>query len=206
MSLRAALLVAITVFVVTLLARLPARAVVSLLPANVSCEAPGGTIWHGSCGQLRGGPLTLNGISWTVHPGALLSLHLSAEVSSSDARAAGHASIDLSPNQQLDIHSLSAQLDLHGGLAVLPRGLEGSWYKPTWWRSAATRPVARAGGLDTRVLQRCATRWASQADLGSFELQFAPAPQAAPIDGQLRDLGWTPIGQRPTATPAWWRL
>ncbi|HLK71038.1 MAG TPA: hypothetical protein VKT19_03730, partial [Steroidobacteraceae bacterium] len=41
------------VFVATLLARLPARVLLPLLPPGISCQQPTGTVWHGGCAQLQ---------------------------------------------------------------------------------------------------------------------------------------------------------
>jgi len=186
MSTRAALVLAIVVFVATLVVRWPARALTPWLPAGVSCDGAAGTVWHGSCVQLRRGHNTLAGVSWTLHPGALLRLRLSADVASADPRASGRARVQLARDGQLQISDLSAQLPLQGGLNLLPRGLAGTV------RFAFTRAQLQHGQLTAltgtvRVLQ---LRAASQSGgLGSYELKFPPAANGAAIRGQLRDLG-----------------
>jgi len=186
MSTRAALVLAIVVFVVTLLVRWPARALTPLLPAGISCDGAAGTVWHGSCARVHGGHTTLADVSWTLHPAALLRLRLSADVASADPRASGRARVQLSRGGELQISALSAQLPLQGGLSLLPRGLSGTLL------FALARAQLRHGELteltgSVRVLQ---LRSASQsAELGSFELQFPPAAKGAAIQGQLRDLG-----------------
>jgi hypothetical protein len=186
MSIRSALVVAILAFLATVLVRAPARVLAALLPAGVSCEGAAGTLWQGSCGQLRSGRTTLSGIYWTLHPAALLRLSVSADLRSDDPRAAGSARVVLGRGDNLQISALSAQLPLQGGLALLPRGLTGTL------QLALSSAHIQHGELtaltgSVRVLQM---RSESQsADLGSFELQFPPAAPGGPIQGQLRDLG-----------------
>jgi general secretion pathway protein N len=186
MSIRSALLLAVVVFVVTLLARLPAAALVPLLPAGVSCQMPGGTVWHGSCAQLRDGSFDLSGFSWRLHPGPLLQLRLSAELTSDDPRVAGHTQVEITRDGQIRLQGLSAQLPLQGGLALFPRGLAGTVQIAVDAAQLQHEQLLALQG-SIRVLQ---LRSESQsADLGSFELVFPPAPPGSPIEGQLRDLG-----------------
>lgn len=187
MSTARALLLAALVFLVTLLARLPARLLLPLLPAGTSCQAPTGTVWHGACGELRVPRLSLMAISWVVHPAALLRLQLAADVASDDPRAVARAAVVLSHGGRMQLHDVNAQLPLQNGLpGVFPSGLSGQLQVAI---DAATLQRGQLLALQgsVRVLQ---LRSESQAaDLGSFELLFPAAPEGAPIDGQLRDLG-----------------
>lgn len=186
MSIRSALLLAIVVFVVTLVARLPATALVPLLPAGVSCQTPAGTVWHGSCGQLHDGTMSLSGFSWKLHPAGLLRLRLSAELTSDDPRAQGHTQVQISRDGLIQLQGLSAQLPLQNGLAVFPRGLAGTvQIAVDGAQLQHAQLLALRGSI--RVLQLRSED--QSADLGSFELLFPPAPAGAPIEGQLHDLG-----------------
>jgi hypothetical protein len=186
MTTRAALLIAILVFVITVLVRLPARTLLPLLPPQVSCETPSGTVWHGACAQLRSGTVSLSGFTWHVQPAQLLRGGLQAELVSTDPKASGQAIVTLSAHQQVDVHQLTAQLPLRNGLSVLPHDLSGTV------QVSVDRAQLRHGQLlalqgFVRVLQ---LRSESQAaDLGSFELRFPPAAPGDPIQGQLQDLG-----------------
>jgi hypothetical protein len=187
MSTSRALLLAGIVFIVTLLARLPARALLPLLPAGTSCQTPTGTVWQGSCSELHVPRVALMDVSWTVHPAALLGLRLSADVASDDPRAVVRAAVTLSRGARLQLRAVTAQLPLQGGLpGIFPSGLSGQVQVAI---DSATldhnQLIALQGSV--RVLQ---LRSESQAaDLGSFELLFPPAAQGDPIDGRLRDLG-----------------
>ena len=187
MSTTRALLLAVLVFVATLLARLPARVLLPLLPAGISCEAPSGTVWRGACGELRVPKLSLMAISWVVHPAALLRLQLSANVASDDPRAVARAAVVLSHGERMQLRDVNAQLPLQNGLpGVFPSGLSGQLQVAIDAATFAQGQLLALQGA-VRVLQ---LRSESQAaDLGSFELLFPAAPAGTPIDGQLRDLG-----------------
>jgi general secretion pathway protein N len=185
MALRAALILVAITFLVTLLMRLPARTLLPLLPANVSCAAPTGTVWSGACGQLHVGGLALSGLSWALHPAALLRLHLMADLASPDPQASGHAQVDLARNGNLAITALAATVALPGDAAVVPAGVSGSMQLAIdSARVEDRRLVALQGTID--LLQIHIDN--PQADVGSFELQFGPPTQPPIMVAQLRDL------------------
>lgn len=186
MSTRSALLLAVIVFLATLLARLPARLLVPLLPAEVACDMPSGTVWHGACAQLHAPGLTLNAVSWTLHPSALLGLRLSADLTSDDPHAQGHAGIELSRGGLIRVQALAAQLPLQDGLKLFPRGLAGTVQVAVSLASVRHGELTALQG-SVRVVQLRSN--SQSADLGSFELQFPAASAGSPIVGQLRDLG-----------------
>jgi hypothetical protein len=185
MSLRAMLILAAVVFVITLLVRLPARALLPLLPAGVSCAAPAGTLWSGSCEQLRLGTVGVSGLSWALHPAALLRLRLAADLSSQDPQANGHAQVELARNANLDIARLAANVALPGNLGLVPAGTSGTLQLAI--DSARIQDghlIALLGKIDMQSIHIDNPA----ADLGNFELQFAPPNQGAAMVGQLRDL------------------
>lgn len=186
MSIRSALLLAIVVFVITLVARLPATALVPLLPAGVSCQTPAGTVWKGSCAQLHDGAVSLDGFSWRLHPAELLRLRLSAELRSDDPRVQGHTNVQITRDGLIRLQGLSAQLPLQNGLALFPRGLAGTLQIAIEGAQLQHEQLLALQG-SIRVLQLRSED--QSADLGSFELLFPPAPAGAPIEGQLHDLG-----------------
>jgi Type II secretion system (T2SS), protein N len=172
-------------FLVTLLTRLPARALLPLLPAEVSCAAPSGTVWSGACGQLRVGEASVSGLSWKLHPGALLHLRLAADLASSDPDADGHAQVQLARDGNLAITALAANVALPGDVAVIPPGISGSMRLAIdSARIEGRHLVALLGTID--LLQIHVDD--PQADLGSFELRFVPPTQPLVMLAQLRDL------------------
>ena len=189
---RAALILLGVVFLATVIVRLPPRALLWALPADVACEAPGGTIWSGSCGELRVDAVTLQGLSWQLHPGALLHLRLAADLTSDDPAASGHAQVELARGGEVSIAALRAQVALPGHVGLVAPGTSGTL-------QLAIDSARIAGGHLTALQGRSVLqqlRLANPpADLGSFELLFAPPVAGAQLPGvagamlgQLRDL------------------
>jgi hypothetical protein len=181
MSLRLALSLAILVFLITLLTRLPARAAAALLPASVACEQPQGTLWRGSCAQLQTRSLTLANVSWTLHPSALLHATLSADLSSADPRLSGQGQVELERGGILVARALRVRLPLQGGLSQIPPGFEGTI-------EADVASVRLANGLLDELVgtvRALALKSDLLGELGSFELRF---PEDGSMLGQLHDL------------------
>jgi hypothetical protein len=177
------------VFVITLVARLPARILSALLPADVACDAPAGTVWIGSCGELRAGGVAIADVSWRVQPAALLHLQLGADLASQDREAHGHAQARLAPGGDVQISALAATLTLPGKLGLIPAGASGNVQLAIdSARLQGGHLVAVQGSITLQQLHIANPA----TDLGSFELQFAPPNPDAAIDaaivGQLRDL------------------
>jgi hypothetical protein len=183
--LRSALILAVVVFFVTLLVRLPARTLLMLLPADVACTAPSGTAWRGSCEQLRVGALAVSGLSWTLHPAALLRLRVAGDLASQDPSANGHAQLELALNGDLAINAVAANLAMPSGSGLFPAGTSGSLQLAIdSARIEGGHLIAVQGKIDLQQLHI----ENPSADLGSFELQFAPPDQSTAMVGQLRDL------------------
>jgi hypothetical protein len=181
MSIRLALSLAILVFLVTLLARFPARAGAGLLPSTVVCDQPQGTLWRGSCTHLQTRALTLADVSWTLHPSALLHATLSADVSSADPRLSGQGQVELDRSGVLVARALQVHLPLRGGLSQIPPGFDGTI------EADVTSVRLNNGMLDELVGTVRALQLHSDllGELGSFELRF---PEDGSMLGQLRDL------------------
>jgi hypothetical protein len=183
--LRAALILVIVAFIATVLVRLPARALLLMLPADVACEAPDGTVWRGSCGRLRMGAIAVSGLSWRLHPATLLRLRLCADLASEDPAARGHARVELAPDGAIAISAMAASFALPGGAGLVPPGVSGTLQLAIdSARIADAHLVAVQGSVELQQLHI----ENPAADLGGFALQFAPPNQSAAIVGQLRDL------------------
>lgn len=190
MGLKSALSLAVALFALTVLARLPAGVVATLLTPTLLCESPSGTIWGGSCGVLRSGALTLSDVHWTTRPAGLLRARLILDLVSLDPRASGQTRLTAHINGELEIEGLQARLPLENGLSLFPPGWSGSL------ELAIERAAVRHGQLSAlqgraRLLQLRSVQ--PSADLGSIELDVpAPAGDASggtrPIVGALRDI------------------
>jgi hypothetical protein len=175
----------VVVFLITLLVRLPARALLMLLPSDVTCAEPGGTIWSGSCGELRAGAFAASGLTWTLHPAALLRLHAAADLASPDPRASGQAQVELALNGDVAITALQADLAIPVGVGIFPAGSSGRVQLAVdSARIEGGHLVALQGKVELQQLHIANP----PADLGSFELRFAPPGQGTAMVGELRDL------------------
>jgi len=184
--LRTALILAVAVFLVTLLVRLPAQLLLPLLPAEVTCAAPAGTIWRGRCEQLRVGTWSVGQLSWSLHPVALLRLRVAADVASQDPAVRAQAQLELARNGDLMISALAATIAVPGGSGPVAAGASGTLLLAIdSARVQRGHLVAVQGKVDLQQLRI----ENPAADLGSFELKFAPANESGPIMGQLSDTG-----------------
>jgi general secretion pathway protein N len=173
------------VFAITLLVRLPARVLVSLLPPDVTCAAPSGTVWSGSCGQLRAGVITIAGLSWRLRPAALLHGRIGAAVASQDPAANGHAQLEFKTNGDASVTALAANLAMPRDSGLVPVGSSGTLQLAIdSARIEGGQLVAVQGTIDLRQLHI----ENPAADLGSFELQFPASNQDAAIVGLLHEL------------------
>jgi hypothetical protein len=184
MSFRTGILLAALIFITTLAVRLPARLLVSSLPPDVSCEDPGGTVWQGSCGRIHSNGLTIEALSWKLHPLALLRATLSAEVHSADPGNGGHASIEAT-RSDVSISDLHAVLPLPPSSNILPPGASATLNLalPSV-RIHDSHLVAIVGTINLQQLHIAEP----SADLGSYELAFPPTTSSS-MTGELRDLG-----------------
>jgi hypothetical protein len=189
MSVRFALLLAALVFVLTLLARMPASVLLSRVPGALQCTGAAGTVWRGSCEQLAYGPQRVSDVHWTLHPAALLRAHIALDVVCEDPGASGQASLEWRPGGDLLIEHLTGTIAPHELGTLLPAGWSASLQLAiARARVRAGRLIALAGTLDLQQLQL----QAPPAALGSYELAFAPAGAEAagdaPLQGSVRDL------------------
>lgn len=182
---RAALVLAALVFLATLLVRLPASVLLSYLPAQIVCEDVSGTVWHGSCGQVSSDGMKVAGVSWRLHPLALLALELSADLSSIDPNAGGSASVVLTRSADESITDLHATLPLAAGSPLLPADTTATLVLslPSV-RLHHDRLTSVEGSIEVQHVR--VSNPASE--LGSYELQLQPSPSGATTEGQLHDL------------------
>lgn len=182
---RIALILAAIIFVITLLVRLPASVLVSRLPTDVACDDPSGTVWHGTCDQLRADGISVAGVTWTLHPVPLLSLTLSADLSSADPNAGGSAHIEVQRTGDANISALHFSMPLTPAMHLLPAASSATLILALPSARIHAQHLAALQGSVT-LLQLRSTN--PTAELGSYEMQFAPAVAGADMVGQLRDL------------------
>jgi hypothetical protein len=183
--LRVALILAAILFVITLLVRLPASVLSSQLPSEVVCDEPSGTVWHGTCDQVRADGVSISGVSWTLHPLSLLSLTLNADLSSSDPNAGGSASVELHRNGDARISALHFSMPLTPALQLLPAGSTATLMLALPSARIQAQHLTAVEGVVTLQQFRLSN---PAAELGSYEMQFAPAAGDGDMVGQFHDL------------------
>jgi hypothetical protein len=183
--LRIALILAVIIFVITLAVRLPASMLLSHLPSEIVCEEPSGTVWSGSCAQVHSNGINLADVSWSVHPLALLTATVRADLSSADPNAGGSGSVELARNGDASITGLHFILPLLPAMQILPAGSSATLVLdlPSA-KIHGEHLVALEGTIDLRQLHLSNP----SADLGSYQLQFQPPGEDTVMLGQLHDL------------------
>jgi hypothetical protein len=184
--LRLAVLLGIAVFLLTLFIRLPAAALLPLLPAGIVCTAAAGTIWSGSCAQLQRAAISISDVSWSLHPLALLRLHLAARVRADDPQLRGSAELDLARDGTLAVQALQASSALPGLWGPLPAGASGAVAIAIEQLQLASGHLLTAQG-HIEVQQLAIANPALQ--LGNYELLLMPGSAGTAVLGELHDLG-----------------
>ncbi len=190
MRLKSALLLAAAMFLLTVLVRLPAAALSWLLPANVQCLSPSGTLWQGECTELRMPNLELAGVRWSLHAWSLLRARASFDLQSDDPRATGSTHLTLHPDGDMDLDALQATVPMPGPFSPLPPGWSGQLALDVAQASLRNSHIASLEGV---ITARQLHSEQPTADLGSFELRFpgngtAAESRSSPMIGALRDL------------------
>lgn len=180
-------------FCLTMLARLPLSWVSPLLPANVRCGQPTGSLWAGGCGAVTlttgtgaNSPLSAATVTWRWLPSRLLRLRLALSVQLQVAGTTAEALLQRGWGRW-EVLELNARGPLdHRLLPLVPVGWSGRIQidhgRLRWQDGQLT-------ALDGLVMAS-ELRSAPPQSLpyGSYRLQLAPAAQGAPIIGQLVDV------------------
>jgi hypothetical protein len=189
---RALLLLALVAFALTLLARLPARWLASLLPDGVVCTDPSGTAWHGSCSNLDARGFRAGTTRWTLHPMRLFTGRAAAalRIAPPDATLEGEFAFGLFGGS-LEGRNLRGELELQPGglLPGIPTDLNGRVRLALDEFTLRDRTLTSLKGvIEVRdVRQRTSD---GLLPLGSYELRFPGTPDASGnVSGTLADLG-----------------
>ncbi len=187
MSRRALIGLGLTFFVLTVLLRLPAVWVASWLPATVHCEFPAGTVWSGSCGQLRVAAVSLSEPHWQLLPLQLLRARLAARITCNDPRATGTADLALGFGHALYLRNVALDLPVDGGIVPwFPDGWSGQLHVELSSADVQGGRLNTARGTLTARSLRGAN---GQSELGSYTLKFLEPGPDGQIRAELKDLG-----------------
>jgi len=164
------------------IATLPASLAKHFLPASVTAQDFSGSLWHGSAGTLMVNARNAGALEWQLHPGALLTLAIAADVH----WVKGGFALD--GVGRLDGHGFSAQ-NVRGGGPIEDLGSLG--IGAGWRGTAAVKldeikgdfsAVSAATG-DIQVTNLASNTLAGGSDLGDYDLTIAQGAMAA--DGSI---------------------
>jgi hypothetical protein len=189
---RALGLLALAAFVLVVLARLPARWATALLPAEVSCTEPAGTLWSGSCANLEARGFRAGAFRWALRPMRLLGGRAAASlrIASPGSTLEGEFAIGLFGGA-LEGRDVRGDIELRpdGLLPGIPADLDGRVSLALDAFDLRDRAVtALRGKVEVRdVRQRTRD---GLLPLGSYALRFDGSTDAGgQVVGKLEDLG-----------------
>jgi general secretion pathway protein N len=183
-------LLAILLFAVIVIARLPASWVVPSSGANFSCAAVDGSIWSGSCTGLRVSGSAVGDAEWEVHALRLLAGKLAAHVTLTLPKGFARGDVEVGLDKNVTMHNVQAELPLDRSLmpAMSPT-LHGNAHADIAFARIEKGVVKQLQGrIEVHDLEQ---RDGSTGRLGNYSVTF-PAGSGEPT-GQVRDLGG-PLG------------
>jgi general secretion pathway protein N len=176
---------AAVVFVVIVIARMPAAWVIPTSRAQASCASIDGSLWSGSCAGLAVSGTSLGDMSWELHPLKLFVGRLAAHVTLAHGLAQGSGDLELGFGQHITARNVTADLPLDPRLIpAVPATLQGRAHLDLALAEVQRGVITRLKGrIEARDLEE---RTGASTPLGSYALTF-PGGSGDPI-GQLRDL------------------
>lgn len=175
------------VFLAVLLARLPARWVLSAAGHDIRCESVEGSVWDGACSGATVSGTALGNLTWQLHPGSLLRGELAAHVAARRANASARADVALGSNGTVLARNVVIDLPLEPQLLpALPPYITGTAHADIDRIEVTRRGVVRE--LEGRIaVHDLIDSRRHLTPLGSFAVTF-PGGAGAPV-GRLHDLG-----------------
>ena len=177
---------AAAVFVVVLVARMPASWVIPTSGANALCASVEGSLWSGSCSAMSIAHNPLGDVSWELHPLRLFLGQLAVHATVVHGTAQASADVELSFGQRITARKLVGDLPLDPAIIPgLPASLRG--------QAHFDLPLARLEhGIVTQLQGRIEVhdledRTGEATALGSYVIEFPAAPGGEPV-GKLHDL------------------
>jgi hypothetical protein len=183
-------LIGLAAVLAVIIAVLPASIITHFLPPSVRAEDFSGSIWHGSAGKISVNARDAGALEWRLHPAALLSMDVAADVHWVKVGFVVDAAV------KIDRQGLTAHAVKGGG----PIEDLGDFGVPPGWRGTADinfselksdliKPLAAVG--DLRVSNLMTPQIAGGADLGGYDLKLAEGAVGADdsVTAQLTDTG-----------------
>ncbi len=169
---------------------LPASLVARFLPPQILAEDFSGTLWHGSAGKLTVNSHNAGACEWHIHPLALLTLALDADIHWVRISAVADATL------HVERHGFRAQ-DIRGSAPL--EELQDLGLAPGW-RGTAVFNLTRVAGdfakltmltgtIDLNALHSLAI--AAGGDLGSYQVRLPPDAlgQDGAVTANIADTG-----------------
>lgn len=182
---------ALLAFVAVLLLRFPLKWATPLLPSQVQCAQPSGSVWSGRCGALTvngpAGALPLGAIRWQLRTGALFRAHLAGTARFEGPQLLGGVQFDAGAGGDLDVQNLDATAPLDRRLfSMVPANWTGRLNLRFPQVSIHDRHlVAAQGAIEAHDIVAQGPRPDA---FGSYSLAFTGPPQGGVHRGTLRDL------------------
>jgi hypothetical protein len=177
---------AAAVFVVVLVARMPASWVIPASGANALCASVEGSLWSGSCSAMSIAHNPLGDVSWELHPLRLFLGQLAVHATAVHGTAQASADVELSFGQRITARKLVGDVPLDPAVIPgLPASLRG--------QAHFDLPLVRLEhGILTQLQGRIEVhdledRTGEATALGSYVIEFPAAPGGEPV-GKLHDL------------------
>lgn len=186
---RRAIILAVTGFVLVLIALLPARWLGPLLPRAIHCQQLEGSAWRGSCAGLTTANGALGDLNWDAHLLQLLRGRLELQLDLANPGSTVHGVLDAGLGGSLRGRDVTFDLPLTSALvSSLPAGaharLSGKLVRIDWNGKFLAALEGELNILDFVSPQGQA--------FGSYQARFAPgtdAGAAGPVTGVVRDSG-----------------
>jgi Type II secretion system (T2SS), protein N len=171
-------------------AALPASIVSHFLPPTIHAEDFSGSVWHGSAGKITVNTRDAGALEWRLHPAALLTMDLAAELHWVKVSFVIDGAVDI------DRHGFSAH-DIRGGGPIenlRDFGMAADWRGIADINLSELKgdfAALKAAVGDIQVGSLTSPQMAGGANLGGFDLRLADGAVAADGDvtAELHDTG-----------------
>jgi len=178
------------VFLGVLVLYLPASWFASMLPAPMTCEQLGGSLWQGECLGLHIYGAKLGDATWNLAPGSALAGRLAGDVDVRGGALSARADLDFKFNGAGELRNVTARFPLDPAfVAQFPRDQRGNIVADLKRVAitAASELTQLQGTVELHELHQVG---ANPMALGSYRVTFDGATQADGTSvGQLRDIG-----------------
>lgn len=177
-------------FLVVLSMRLPLRWVQPVLPENVRCIEPAGTVWQGACASVEWQGQSRGALSWSLEPWRLLTGQLAAQLRLASPGVSISGEVGAGLGGAISGRDVRADLSLGAApLPGIPGNIRGRVHAELERVDFGDKGfTALLGKVEVHGLEQIGG--AGPLRLGNHEVVFdEPVDSAGRIHGRIRDLG-----------------